>query len=167
MRKYSVLIFIHFIVIGSLFSQTDPQVKAVDLSVFERLTTEVKNYKPDTSAVPNDKVTRKIIEVRELKGGFNINEAVAFKIEEERQKKETPKEELDKMAAFFKSGNGKKWLDNAVIWIYRQRFTYKELRQLAKFYRTPAGKKMGNDFPVIMLQSLAAGEMIKAMYTGK
>jgi hypothetical protein len=167
MKKTLLVTCLGLFAFGSAFSQTNPDARAIDLSVFERLTNEVKNYKPDTSAVPDDKITRKIIEVRTLKGGFNINEAVAYKIEEERKKNDMPKEELDKIATFFKSGKGKRWLDNAVIWIYRQRFTYKELKQLARFYKTPAGKKMGADLPVIMLQSLAAGEMIKGMYTDK
>lgn len=137
------------------------------LGIFQRIAASIKEYKLDTSAAPDDKITRKIIELRALKGGFNINEAIDFKIEEDRQKKEVPKEELDKIAAFFKAGNGKRWLDNAVIWIYRQHFTYPELKQLVKFYRTSAGQKMATDFPIIMLKTLRAGEMIKEMYEKK
>ena len=37
----------------------------------------------------------------------------------------------------------------------------KELKQLTKFYKTSAGKKMASQFPIVMLQSLAAGEGIK------
>jgi uncharacterized protein len=137
------------------------------LGIFQRIAAGIKEFKLDTSAAPDDKMTRKIIELRTLKGGFNINEAIDFKIEEDRQKNEVPKAELDKLAAFFKTGNGRRWLDNAVIWIYRQHFTYPELKQLVKFYRTSAGKKMANDFPIIMLKTLRAGEMIKEMYDKK
>ncbi len=129
--------------------------------VFDRIISAVKDFKPDTTTVPDDKITRKINELRNLRGGFNINEAIQFKLEEDRRKNEIPKAEMDELAAFFTTGNGKKWLDNAVTWIYRTHFSYAELKQLVRFYKTTAGQKMAVDFPVIMLQSLAAGEMIK------
>jgi len=146
-----------------IYAQSDTASKAVP-DVFQKIMGSVKDYKPDTSAAPDDKITRKIIELRNLKGGFNINEAIDFKIAEDRQKGEIPKAEMDKVAAFFQSGNGKRWLDNAVIWIYRNHFTYKELKQLVKFYGTSAGQKMATDFAIIMLQSLRAAEMIKNIY---
>ena len=99
-----------------------------------------------------------------MRGGFNINEVIEFKIEEDRQKNEVPKAELDKVANFFTSGNGKKWLNNAMIWIYRNHFTYSELKKLVKFYKTPAGQKMATELPLIMVKSLKAGEMIKELY---
>ncbi len=133
-------------------------------SIFEKITNSVKDYKLDTSAAPNDKLTNKIIELRQLKGGFNINEAIDYKLEEDKQKAEIPAAEFAQFAAFMQTGDGKKWLDNAVIWIYRQRFTYKELKKLVKFYKTSAGQKMSADFPIIMMQSLAAAEMIKGVY---
>jgi hypothetical protein len=133
-------------------------------SIFDRIATGVKDFQLDTTSAPNDKITNTIIELRSLRGGFNINEAVDYKIQEDRQKKEIPKEELDKLETFFKTGNGKRWLDNATIWIYRQHFTYKELKRLVKFYKTSAGQKMATDFPVIMMQSLRAAELIKDIF---
>lgn len=75
-----------------------------------------------------------------------------------------PKAELDKVSMFLKSGNGKRWLDNAMIWIYRNHFTYSELKKLVKFYKTSAGQKMATELPLIMVKSLKAGEMIKEFY---
>lgn len=121
-------------------------------------------YKPDTTPPPADKITQKIVELRKLRGGFNINEALAFKMEEDRQKGELPADVQKKLADYFTTGNGKRWLDNAVIWIYRNRFTYDELKSLVKFYKTSAGQKMASDFPVIMLESLAAGQMLKEVF---
>lgn len=132
--------------------------------IFERLTTAAKDYKLDTSTPPADKSTKRIIELRNLRGGFNINEAIDFKIEEDRQKKDLSPEEAARLSEFFKSGNGKQWLDNAVIWIYRKSFTEQELKQLVKFYRKPAGQKLATEFPAIMLQTLRAGEMIVEIY---
>ena len=151
-------------IIVSFFATNTYSQNETTSDIFERISKGVKEFKLDTTAAPDDKMTRKIIELRNLRGGFNINEAIDFKIEEDRQKNEVPKEELDKLSTFFKSGNGKRWLDNAVIRIYRNNFTYRELKQLVKFYKTSAGQKIATNFPVIMMQSLRAAEMIKELY---
>ena len=159
-------LFIFFL--GSLttaFSQSDTVLKEKYLSVFDKITNGVKEYKLDTSAAPNDKITGKIIELRDLRGGFNINEVVDYKLEEDKQKGEISNSEFMKFSEFMKTGNGKKWLDNAVVWIYRQHFTYKELKQLVKFYKTPAGRKLSDELPIVMMQSLIAAEMIKEIYS--
>ncbi len=44
--------------------------------------------------------------------------------------------------------------------IYRKHFTYGEVKQLIKFYKTSAGKKMAVGLPIIMIESLRAAEMI-------
>lgn len=129
--------------------------------IFEKIALEMKEFKLDTTAVPNDKLSKRIEKLRNLKGGFNINEAIEFKIAEERSKENGPTEELDKIEAFFKNGNGRIWLNNAVIWIYRKQFTLKEINQLIRFYKSSAGQKMVEKFPILMLQSLKAGEEIK------
>ena len=67
----------------------------------------------------------------------------------------------------FKTGNGKKWLDNAVIWIYRSQFTYKELKQLVRFYKKEVGQKLATDLPIIMMQTLTAAEKIGSMYANQ
>ena len=148
------------------FCQTTPSNPQKQQTVFERISENLKNFKPDT-AVPGDKITRKIKELRRLNGGFNINEAIDFKLEEERQKNELTKEESDKLTAFFKTGKGNKWLENAVIHIYRNAFTYNELTQLVEFYKTPAGRKIASEFPLIMLKSFMAAEFIKSTLTNQ
>lgn len=157
------LIFSFMTTIG--FAQRDTAASKAATGIFDRIARSVKEFKMDTTAAPDDKVTRKIIELRSLRGGFNINEAIDFKIEEDRQKNEVSKEEIEKLSVFFQSGDGKRWLDNATVWIYRRHFTYKELKDLVKFYKTSAGQKMASDFPIIMMQSLSAAEMIKDLYT--
>lgn len=135
-----------------------------NLSEFKRIEQKMQSFKVDTSAVPEDKLTKEIRQLRNLKGGFNINGAIQYKIAEERAKKELPKEELDKLEAFYTSGNGKKLLDNAIIWIYRNQFTYSEIKALQKFYKSSAGVKMAENFPVIMIQSLKAAEVITEQF---
>lgn len=131
-------------------------------SVFDRITKEVTAYMVDTTAVPEDKITQTIRELRSLRGGFNIQEAIAFKLDEEAHKGEMPRERIDFLREAFRTGKGREWLDNAVIRIYREHFSYKELRQLVRFYRTPAGQKLATDFPSIMLMTLKAGEFIQS-----
>lgn len=161
MIKSHILFLIASVMITtSAFSQVDSSKS----QIFYRLTKDLKEYKPDTSAVPNDNTTRLIIELRSLRGVFNINEAIEFKLEEDRQKKEIPEAEFEKFSSFFRNGNGRKWLDNSIIWIYRQHFTQQELKQLVKFYKTTAGKKIATEFPIVMMKSLAAGEAIKNIY---
>ena len=155
MEKITTLFFIFF----TIWSQA--QNKNEKLPIFEKVALEMKEFKLDTTAVPNDKLSKRIEKLRSLKGGFNINEAIEFKIAEERSKENAPTEELDKIEAFFKNGNGKKWLNNAVTWIYRKQFTLKEINQLIRFYKSSAGQKMAEKFPILMIQSLKAGEEIK------
>ena len=54
----------------------------------------------------------------------------------------------------FCEGGGRRWLDNAVTHIYRELFTYGELKALAKFYCSSAGQKMTVNFPILMMQSM-------------
>lgn len=152
--KNTILAIFLIAVAGSIHAQDTS-------SVFARITNAVKEYKIDTSDVPNDKITEKIKELRALKGGFNINEVMEYKIEEEIQKNPAAKDSMMRLAASFKNGKAKKWLDNAVIWIYRQEYTYDELKDMVKFYKTSAGQKMAQNFPIILLKSLMAAETIQ------
>jgi hypothetical protein len=164
MKRLTSLAVFFWLLTSTAFSQTDTTSAKATPDIFTKIAESVKDFQLDTTAAPNDKITKKIMQLRSLRGGFNINEAIDFKIEEDRQKNELPKEAIEKIAAFFKAGDGKKWLDNATVWIYRRHFTYGELKQLIKFYKTSAGKKMAADFPFIMMQSFRAAEMIKEMY---
>lgn len=155
MKKITTLLFLFF----AIWSQA--QNNKTSAPIFEKIALEMKEFKLDTTSVPNDKLSKRIEKLRSLKGGFNINEAIEYKIAEERSKENAPTEELDKIEAFFKDGNGKKWLNNAVIWIYRKQFTLKEINQLIRFYKSSAGQKMAEKFPLLMLQSLKVGEEIK------
>ena len=128
--------------------------------IFQRISAELQAFNIDTSAVPEDETTSLIRKLRTLKGVFNINEAIAFKLEEEEKEKKSSKENLDKIRQSMLQGQAKKWLDNAVIHIYRQHFNRKELRQLIKFYKSSAGQKLATQFPFIMMKSLLAAQTI-------
>ena len=132
--------------------------------VFEKITSALKDFKVNTTAVPEDQLTKEIRKLRETKGGFNINEAISFKIGEDLTKGDLTQSESENLDQFFKSGKGKADLDNAVIWIYRDLFTTFEVRKLTKFYKSSAGQKLSENFPVVMLESLKAAEEIIKSY---
>ncbi len=164
MKKYINLTIVLCLFYSLSFSQSDTSTVLDAADVFKRISKELESFKLDTTAAPNDKITKKIIELRNVKGGFNINEAIKFKIGEDKQKNESSIADIEKLATFFQSGDGKRLLDNAMIWIYREHFTYSELTQLVKFYKSSAGKKMSANFPLVMLKSLAAAETIKTAF---
>lgn len=152
MNKLFIMLFclIHL----DVYSQKDSS------EIFTRISESMATFQIDTSAVPNDALTEKIRELRFLKGGFNVNEAMEYKITESRTKDEISEDEYEKLKNYLTNGEGKKWLDNSIIWIYRKHFILEEVEEAIKFYKTSAGKKMANDFPIIMVQSLKAAEMI-------
>jgi hypothetical protein len=156
-----LLLSIFFSMLVEAQNTSDTATQAQHLAFVQNMMKEVGAYKPDTTSPPADKITQKIIELRKLRGNFNINEVVAFKLEEDKQKGDLSAEKQKQLFDYFTTGNGKRWLDNAAIWLYRNRFSYRELKQLVKFYRTSAGQKMAADFPVIMMESLAAAQMLK------
>ena len=162
MNRKILLLFLQVWISDILIAQSDSSLH--DNNVFARITSEMANFKIDTSYPPHDKITAKITELRSLRGGFNINEAIEFKIAEDNRNKNLTEKEIHQLKTYFSSGNGKRKLDNAITWIYRKRFDYKDLKKLVKFYRSSAGQKMASDFPIIMLQSLAAAEVIKNDY---
>lgn len=133
------------------YSQTESDV-------FTRITSSAQNFVIDTTAVPDDKLSREIRKLIQIKGGFNIAEAIEYKIAEDKNSGDLSAADAKLVSDFFTTGNGSKWLDNALVRIYREKFTLTEIRSLVKFCKSPAGKKMSEEFPVIMLQSLKAAE---------
>lgn len=137
------------------------------MEVFKRISAEVENFTVNTSAVPEDKLTQEIRKLRKAKGGFNIDDAVLYKIAEDRNKNDISGEEAEKLINFFTKGDGKIMLENAVIWIYRDHFTQPEIKKLKRFYSSSAGKKMSQNFPIIMIESLKSAEKIIENYKSK
>ena len=124
--------------------------------VFEKMMMELKTFVPDTSNAPDDKLTHEIKKFRQLRESFSINEVILYKISDDKNKKETSAGMADTLLQQFTNGDGKRRLTNAITWIYRKHFTYKEMKQMVKFAKTSAGKKMAGEFPIIILQSLAS-----------
>ncbi len=132
--------------------------------VFQKISSTLKEFKVNSTEVPEDQLTHEIRKLRSTKGGFNINEAILFKIGEDQSKGELTKEDAEKLEQFFNSGNGRRDLDNAITWIYRDLYTSAEVRKLTRFYKSSAGQKLSKNFPIIMLESLKAAEEIMKEY---
>ena len=163
MKQFCFLIVFCFVVYNSV-AQNGTTTNEAAGSTFEKWSSEMKDYTVDTSSAPDDRITKKIIELRRVKGEFNINEVINIKLHEDLQKQNSPNNSLEQLSQFYQSGAGKRWLDNAVIWIYRKHFTYKELTSLVKFYKTSAGQKLTSTFPVILMQSSKAAEQINELF---
>jgi hypothetical protein len=133
-------------------------------STFSRISRQIEYFKIDTSSPPADKTTKLVIRLRSLRGGFNINEAIRYKLQEDFQKKEISQHQYDLYKEYFETGTGKRSIDHAITWIYRNTFTKNELKKLVKFYKTKTGKKFSETFPVIMLQSLMAAQILKDQF---
>ena len=131
---------------------------------FQKISSKIKDFKVNTSAVPEDQLTLEIRKLRDTKGGFNINEAILFKIGEDKSKGDLTEVEADKLEKFFTQGNGKISLDNAIIWMYRDLFTRSDIKKMIRFYKTSAGQKLSENFPLMMLESLKAAEEIMKDY---
>jgi hypothetical protein len=160
MRKFFYLSALFFCTL-QLKAQKDSSIENSSANELIKIINDIKSYKPDTSEVPNDKITRKIIEFRNLRGGFNINTVMDYKIHEDEGKDETSKKNASILREQFHSGNAKKWLDNSIIWIYRKEFTYKELKKIVRFYKTRAGQKFSEKNLAILLKSVVAAESIQ------
>ena len=142
-------------------AQKDTIAKSESTNEIMRIVNEVKSYKPDTSDVPNDKLTRKIKEFRDRKGGFNINTVMDYKIQEDLGKNDLSKENGMKLKEEFTTGRARRLLDNAIIWLYRKTFTYKEMKKLTRFYNSTAGQKYSDFFMPMLLKSVVAAETIQ------
>jgi uncharacterized protein len=160
MRKFFYLSALFFCT-SHLKAQKDSVSDNSSANELIKIVNEIKAYKPDTSDVPNDKITRKIIELRNLRGGFNINTVMEYKIHEDEGKDEKSKKTASILKEQFHNGKAKKWLDNSIIWIYRKEFTYKELKQLVRFYKTSAGQKFSEKNLPLLLKSVVAAESIQ------
>jgi hypothetical protein len=158
MRKIFVLYGLFLVFSHYASAQSDT---ASVTGVFDRITNEVRSYQIDTSQAPNDRTTKLILQIRSLRGGFNIDEAIAYKMGEEKKENKHEEAQFAYLGEQFRSGKAKQWLENAVVHIYRQHFSYKELKQITRFYKTSAGAKFANDFPYIMMKSLVAAQIIQ------
>ncbi|MBE0651764.1 MAG: DUF2059 domain-containing protein [Bacteroidales bacterium] len=164
MKKILLLTFMSCFFSLTTHAQNDSVQKEKATNLIERVTKEISQFKIDTAAVPNDKITKKIEELRKYRSKFNVDALVDFKLQQDKKNHKISEAEYEKVYNFFKKGDGKKWLDNAVIWVYRKHFTYKELKVLVRFYKSSAGQKWSAEFPIVLVQNVLAAEQVGKIY---
>ena len=117
--------------------------------------------KSDTLAPPNDAFTQKIKILRKERKGLTTENILRIKIMEEQQKDTVHSkefyQELQREITIGKTGH---LLENSFINLYRNHFTEMEVDQLITFYKSTAGKKMDNEFILLMVQSVKGAEQL-------
>jgi hypothetical protein len=128
------------------------QLKALDTSNI---------LKTDTLAVPDDRITAKIRELRQERGGLTIPSILQMNLAEA-QKKDTVHSSnyYQDMVYDITNGNTARLLNNCVVNLYRQSFTEAEIDDLVRFYKTSAGKKMNTVFILLLVRSLKDAEQL-------
>jgi hypothetical protein len=117
----------------------------------------------DTTAAPNDDLTKEIKKLLSITNSMNTA-VVVMKgtIESQRQNPnvQLPEEFYTRFIAAIDNGQVGGMLENAIIKIYRQKFTKEEMQEVIKFYESPVGKKMAGESAFIANNSRIEGEKI-------
>jgi len=153
--KALILIFLFLIPFLS-FSQIDSsfinKIKALDTANI---------LKSDTLAAPNDALSKKIKILLGERRGLTIQTILRIKIAEEQQKDTShSKEFYNKLLEDVTTGKTSKLIENSLVNLYRRNFTEKEIDELVSFYKTSAGKKMGSEFLLILVESVKDAEQL-------
>jgi len=121
--------------------------------------------KLDTAAVPNDQLTKKILELKKEKTGIGLESLMYIKIIEEKQKPNSSrtKDFFDKLQNELATGRTSKLIENCFVNIYRRTFTESEIDDLIRFYKSSAGKKMEREFLPLLVESAKAAEKLLEM----
>lgn len=117
----------------------------------------------DTTAAPNDDLTKEIKKLLTIMNGMSTAVVVMKEaIESQRQNpaSQVPEEFYNRFLAAIDNGQVGGMLENAIIKIYRQKFTREEVQEVIKFYETPVGKKMAAESASLATSSRVEGEKI-------
>jgi len=153
--KFFLLLFLCFL--GQCaFSQIDSgfvkALKALD-------TADI--LKTDTLAPPNDAFTKKIKVLRNERKGLTTENIIRMKLMEEQQKDTVhSKEFYTELQREITTGKTGQLLENSFVNLYRKHFTEKEVDDLINFYKSSAGKKLDNEFILLMVQSVKGAEQL-------
>jgi len=117
----------------------------------------------DTTAAPNDDLTKEIKKLLTITNSMTTA-VVVMKgtIESQRQNPnvQLPEEFYTRFIAAIDNGQVGGMLENAIIKIYRQKFTKEEMQEVIKFYESPVGKKMAAESAFVADHSRIEGEKI-------
>lgn len=133
-------------------------------SILQAQNTTISEALPfDTTSVPNDELTKSIKELMTITGVMELGKQIGKNIAELKksgQANQLPEEFYDRLLKEYESGQTDKWMVNAVVRIYRQKFTIGEVKTIIAFYQTPVGKKTISVLPAITQESMKEGEKI-------
>ena len=155
--KFSKIILLLFTV-SSLqkISAQDEQLKKIITALSDSAVAKI-----DTTTPPNDRFTKAIKQLRKERGSFNVQQMGIYKIKDDQLKnKELPHEFYDRLLTEVTNGRASRLIENSTINLYRKYFTENDIKELAKFYKTDAGKKMATAFPIVMVLSAKSAEVI-------
>jgi hypothetical protein len=120
--------------------------------------------KTDTLAPPNDAFTKKIKVLRNERKGLTTENIIRMKLMEEQQKDTVhPKEFYTELQREITTGKTGQLLENSYVNLYRKHFTEREVDDLINFYKSSAGKKLDNEFILLMVQSVKGAEQLLKM----
>jgi|SRR5438477_210145 len=132
------------------FSQIDSafiaKIKALDTANVVR---------SDTMSVADNALSKKIKLLMSEKRGLTIQAILQLKLMEEQQKDTShSKDYYRKLLEECTTGNTGKLIENSLINLYSRTFTEKEIDDLINFYKTPAGKKMDQEYLLLLVESV-------------
>jgi len=118
--------------------------------------------KLDTADVPNDQLTKKILELKKEKTGLGLESIMYIKIMEDQQKPSNkhPTDFYTALQNEIKNGRTAKLIENSYVYIYRRIFTENEIDDLLRFYKSSAGKKMEREFLPLLVESAKVAEQL-------
>ncbi len=114
----------------------------------------------DTTAAPNDELTRDILQLLELTNAMNIGQVFAQGLSKPEEQNELLKEFYKRFFKEMKDGDAHKWMMSLFVKAYRQRYTGEEIQELVKFYQTPLGKKVIKETVEMLPAVMKEGEKI-------
>jgi uncharacterized protein len=116
----------------------------------------------DTVPPPNDELTKQIKKLLEVTNGIIASKTIMTGMLGTQRKNNTtlPDEFYVKMLEAIENGTVTGFIENAVVKIYRTKFTVQEINEVIKFYDSPVGKKMAAESAPIADAARIEGEKV-------
>jgi uncharacterized protein len=117
----------------------------------------------DTTSVPQDELTASIIDLLKMTGAINLGKQFAENLSNIRKSgnsSQLPPDFYDRLMKEYESPQTTKWMINAIVRVYRDKFTLAEIKSIIAFYETPTGKKTISLLPQVMQECMKEGEQI-------
>lgn len=114
---------------------------------------------PDTSAAPNDDLTKELKKLLDITGALDVGVQFAkmMNSDNEQERNGLPKEFYKKMYEEMSTGDTRKIFENEIIKIYRKYYTLEDVKGILAFYNSEIGKKTLTMIPSILEESKRVG----------